>query len=72
MNASIGSEKLISANNSSAIFFLVSILITSFTGFKSIFKTLSLHPGLTRRVVVVSIVSFRAFQMIYLAKCEFA
>ena len=47
-------------------------LLHSFVGFKPIFKTLSLHPGLTQRVVVVSIVSIRALQTIYLAKCEFA
>ena len=47
-------------------------LLHSFIGFKSIFNTRSFHPGLTGRVVVVSIVSIRAFQTIYLAKCEFA
>ena len=56
MNASKGSKKLISVNNSSAIFFWVYCwLFHSFIGFKSIFKSLSLPPGLTRRVVVVSI-----------------
>ena len=75
MNASKGCKKLISANNSSAIFFsgfIADYFIHSLDLREFSRLSLFIQVWLERWLLYRSILSLRAFQTIYWAKCEFA